>query len=57
MNLVTKVATVVVAAVKAEVILFCEELIRCLVNKMGRTRLVCGKNIRDDSELRFNLGL
>jgi hypothetical protein len=28
-----------------------------LENKMGRTRLACGKNIRGDGELRLNLGL
>jgi hypothetical protein len=32
-------------------------IVLALVNKMGRTRLTCGKNIRGDSELRLNLGL
>jgi hypothetical protein len=32
-------------------------IVLALVNKMGRTRLTCGKNIGGDSELRLNLGL
>lgn len=32
-------------------------IVLALMNGMGRTRFTCSKNIRDDSEVRLNLGL